>query len=306
MKTIYLHIGVHKTGTTHLQRILLENQPKLQARGYYYPKTGIPSFIFGHHKVAWAVKHGDYIERPFEGVVIDLKGVWEGLIDEIESIDSDHIIISCEYFCLYSQEYIRELKKRLDKYHIKVILCIRKQTDFLKSLYSENVKTGCGESFQNFFHTRKFRCDYAAILRDWESEIGAENIAVQRYSKHCLLKDFFCNVGLADLEIDDLKVSSSKTNVSLSGQLLKALRWMNALCLNVLGIPYAPYRKFLLKPFQGQKTSKLFSKIPSFLLDDEIVTPEVAKAIMDEFAACNEEVASKYFPELQGSLFGDT
>lgn len=40
MKTLYLHIGLHKTGSTSLQSALFENLDILKARGYLLPEAG--------------------------------------------------------------------------------------------------------------------------------------------------------------------------------------------------------------------------------------------------------------------------
>ena len=38
MKTLYLHIGTPKTGTTSLQHFCHDNQQKLAEKGYFYPE----------------------------------------------------------------------------------------------------------------------------------------------------------------------------------------------------------------------------------------------------------------------------
>ena len=40
MKTLYLHIGVHKTGSTSIQDFLFKNANLLENQGYFYPKGG--------------------------------------------------------------------------------------------------------------------------------------------------------------------------------------------------------------------------------------------------------------------------
>ena len=39
-RTLFLHIGSHKTGTTSIQNFLAHNRDLLAARGYGYPVTG--------------------------------------------------------------------------------------------------------------------------------------------------------------------------------------------------------------------------------------------------------------------------
>ena len=49
MKTLYLHVGPHKTGTTLLQKFMLDNTPALAEQGLVYPSNYIK--IFGHHEL---------------------------------------------------------------------------------------------------------------------------------------------------------------------------------------------------------------------------------------------------------------
>ena len=47
MKTLYLHVGPHKTGTTSIQKFMLDNQAILFKSNLVYPKQFVK--IFGHH-----------------------------------------------------------------------------------------------------------------------------------------------------------------------------------------------------------------------------------------------------------------
>lgn len=55
-KSIYIHIGPHKTGTTTLQFSLFLNKDKLKKNGILYPDSGIISAkLPGHHNLAWEI-----------------------------------------------------------------------------------------------------------------------------------------------------------------------------------------------------------------------------------------------------------
>ena len=55
MKTAYIHIGTHKTGSTSIQDFLFKNRTKLRDRGFLYPLSGIsPKNLFGQHHLTAA------------------------------------------------------------------------------------------------------------------------------------------------------------------------------------------------------------------------------------------------------------
>ena len=85
MKTVYLHIGTHRTGSTSIQRFLANVEEALAKRGVIYPKTGRPdtdwSNRYGHHLLHWSLvgKHG---------VSSDLR-FW---FENIESLTEQHSV----------------------------------------------------------------------------------------------------------------------------------------------------------------------------------------------------------------------
>lgn len=82
MKTVYLHIGTHRTGSTSIQRFLANGEEALADRGVIYPKTGRPdtewSNRYGHHLLHWSLvgKNG-----------VSSDQVWRDLQEEIACRD---------------------------------------------------------------------------------------------------------------------------------------------------------------------------------------------------------------------------
>jgi hypothetical protein len=62
---LIVHIGFHKTASTHLQGLMNANHAALAARGIWYdPQSGYPA----HHSVAHALMQGD--SAPFEPMIV--------------------------------------------------------------------------------------------------------------------------------------------------------------------------------------------------------------------------------------------
>jgi len=52
-KTLFVHIGTHKTGTTSIQNFLRNHATSLNECGVFVPKSGTLDENSGHHNIAW-------------------------------------------------------------------------------------------------------------------------------------------------------------------------------------------------------------------------------------------------------------
>ncbi|HEY9888365.1 MAG TPA: hypothetical protein V6D02_08195, partial [Candidatus Obscuribacterales bacterium] len=296
-----------KTGTTSLQKVLGANRQKLLAYGYHYPKVGVPHSTQGHHMLAWAVQGGDSKVEILTGKKFDLRTVWADLLAEIESVDADNIILSTEYLAEFvDTQKIQAIKDYLSSYDVKISICLRRQDQYMLSLYAEAVKAGYGKSFLRFIEESRYLCDYAACIARWEEVFGEGSVSIQVFKKgrgNELLKDFFRQIELTDLDVDTLKFSQKKLNISPPGKLIRFLRWCNFLFKDVLSLPLFVRRNLYLYHLQRGKVMKLFSLLPEFPIDDQIMSEPIAQSIMAEFAPMNEAILARYFPDRQGSLF---
>lgn len=85
-RTLHVHVGAHKTGSTALQEFLRDRTAELSAHGMIVPQTGrLAHDQPGHHPLAWEV-HG---REPDRGLVA-------ALLEEIA--DAPSAVISSEEF----------------------------------------------------------------------------------------------------------------------------------------------------------------------------------------------------------------
>ena len=97
MKTIFLHVGTHKTGTTSIQHFLARNRYELQERGFSYPD--IHMLEDAHHCLGGQLINGVGLsifsggeEFPRDGK--ERSGRWKDLKQYLEHSDYENIIIS--------------------------------------------------------------------------------------------------------------------------------------------------------------------------------------------------------------------
>lgn len=307
MKTVYLHIGTPKTGTTSLQKVLGANRDAMLAHGYYFPKTGILSSTQGHHMLAWAIQGGNRKVEVLRGEKLELDNVWSKLLAEIESVDAENIILSTEYFThLIDHSQIELVRKNLLNYKVKIVLCLRRQDQYMLSSYAEAVKAGYGKSFSKFFEEKRHYCDYLACIKRWEDIFGQGSVLVQLFKKGYgkeTLQEFFDNIGLSNLRINDLKFSDRRLNVTPPGKLIRILCGINFISKEILSLPFSFQKRTYLYYLQQGKVVRLFSRLPDFPISDQIISESTADYIQKEFALINQLIAKRYFPEKGSSLF---
>ena len=134
-KTVFLHIGAHKTGTTSLQRFFREHSDKLGEIGYLYPKSA--GYSFAQHRLAFALKG---MRDPSIGdIPVFDKEIGE-LLREIEGSPQPHVIISSEELFSLGDDAVALLREALKEFTVFVLAVLRRPDELFASLYNQLVK----------------------------------------------------------------------------------------------------------------------------------------------------------------------
>ena len=96
-KTIYIHVGPHKTGTTYIQNILKTNQKILRDNGVLIPRAGMGIKDPAHHNIAWQFGDSKHY-RPGLGGASEIIS---------QSCGFNKIIITSENFSFSKIEFFR-------------------------------------------------------------------------------------------------------------------------------------------------------------------------------------------------------
>jgi hypothetical protein len=157
MRRCFLHIGTHKTGTKSLQTTLDSARESLTTRRFLYPATGIPPGSAGQHNIAWQLRGDSRFTSAF--------GTVEELLAEIDKSDHDVILSSEDFGCAVDsglESFVGKLEQRCE---VEIIIYVRDQVSYARSLYIEMLSHGCNRTFSEFFseviERREFR------WRDW-------------------------------------------------------------------------------------------------------------------------------------------
>lgn len=202
LKTIFLHIGIPKTGSTSIQKMLSDNRGTLRQQGYFYPALG----GFASHYLAYYFGFGakNKISEFNQQKTRDEHNSF--IKDRIHLQINENIILSSEAFSsIRTKEVISklaEIKKFFPGYCFVIIVYLRRQDHFIESSFNQRTKTGYKEyNIYEYADTGNF--DWYEMLSCYSNVFGKENIHVKpfektTFSEHGLYHDFLNNLGITD------------------------------------------------------------------------------------------------------------
>jgi hypothetical protein len=228
-RTIYLHIGMHKTGTTSLQRFLYSNHDVLLRHGFLYPR--LDAAEYAHYQHVTKIRQLESAPERFFAFIDDA----------LRQRADASLLISSEYLdAVRHPDQRRSLVHRLAQLKIsgctvKIIVYLRRQDEFIESLYQSTVrnpKLRGTMTFPEFLHDQSAHLDYLAMLDDWAEEFGAGNLIVRIYAKDRLVNgsvidDFLDILGIRSL--DGFIALAKDANRSYSAGVIEYLRQTNRL-----------------------------------------------------------------------------
>lgn len=198
MPTLYMHTGLHKTGTTSLQKTLFDHQDALRKHGILYPKAGMSKLPnnWGHHDLAYALRNRQTAQQ-----------LWSELRAEADAEGLPNVVISSEELSLLpflsfpGLEPYKLIAKCFEGYDIRLICYLRPQAEMAASLYNHNVKAaGEQDDIVDFLVRCAKRLDYAHYLNVAATVLGADAMIVRRYQKAHMkgdtIEDFAAQIGL--------------------------------------------------------------------------------------------------------------
>ena len=168
MRKLILHVGVHRTATTSIQRFMRANSEVLLDKGYLYPFG-----VARHNAVVARMRYGIL---PVEEFAQDLQRRMDMKWGHVHTaVISDEDISMIEDFSQFAP--------LADYFDVKVVVSLRRQDLWLESWYLQNVKWQWNLSlahltFDEFFEAREefFWIDYATRLAQYEAVFGPGSV----------------------------------------------------------------------------------------------------------------------------------
>lgn len=140
---VYLHIGAMKTGTTFLQRILVQNRETLAAHGYLFPGESWKAQIRAAQDVVRAIPKDPVLRA-------EAQGAWRPLAEEMLGYQGTASIVSMEFLSHGSPDGARAAVESLAPAEVHVILTVRDATAIIPAQWQTSVRSGLTDSWPDF------------------------------------------------------------------------------------------------------------------------------------------------------------
>ena len=326
MTTLYLHIGLPKTGTSSIQWLVSHNYEKLLDQGLLYPLSGRMKdgknchyklsnrLTWQHYKLAAPLRWIKGPESLSDKVLNSYLEKIKVLEDEIAKKSPNKILISDDNFTWLSPESIKWLHDIfLKNYKVKILIYLRRQDDFIISFYTQQTKRRKTiKDICEYIEDFKYLLNYYNLVKPWTETFGKENIIIKPFEKEQFLNnnlrdDFFASINFLAENYDFL--SEKEINVRPNIKTIKIMAFLNKINSKY---PYVFKRKtvdlYFSKVFNrlldgNSKITKLIFKIPDWLISEELMSFQQRIELMKEFEESNQKVAREYLNRPDGKLF---
>lgn len=188
MRELCFHIGLHKTGTTYLQHVLLANRARFAAAGlelapFLHPLEG------NHYPLIRALRAGGFAAPAFDRA-----------LDAIAAAPGERLLVTAEELCATIMPFPERAKAlqaaAARHFRPRVVIALRRQDHLQESVFGQASRTWYAGGIRAF---STYDLDHDARLRAIEAVFGRENVAVTIYRAGGgdVLGDFLAALGVA-------------------------------------------------------------------------------------------------------------
>jgi len=281
-KTLFIHIGLPKTGTTVLQSSFRDLTEQFR-------KENIEFVNFDSY--ARTIRLGKLPECKefFRQINKNLPDTYNLFMSSEFLVGMDSV--SCN---LMSVEKIAQCLKNAtaEFFHVKIILYLRRIDLWIESMYTQFISDGGYLRFNEFLEANNlYEFDYLNLVNAYETVFGQKNMILRIYDKkhlpekNSLLKDFARIIGSKCLyEVDLNSYSEKKSNSGFDS---------NAVGIARLSMPHATRdeQKRIRELLQYASRKIPFQKNAFFSMNERIEYLNKRKKTM-------EQLCKKYFPNM--------
>ncbi len=292
-KTIYLHIGQPKTGTSSIQKYCDINSERLAEMGLIYERMPFVYPRTGKRRNAHFLCTG----VELDGVSVQDR-IKQGLDIVKEQLSRGNVLLTDERLWNYlaPNDYdalhtMLDFAKQNDA-QLKVIVYLRAQDNWIVSLYHQHIRAGrlvpgWDEYINDIPSTTQL--DYKKALDDIAGIVGKENLIVRVYDRNSfpngkIEDDFLTAVGIE--QDKGLKSLKAESNPSLTNNYAEMTRILNRLT-NGEKLSDEEGRIFEFNAIYCSKTYGETAKT-------NLMSPDQKKMLEDRYKEGNEQVNNTY------------
>lgn len=291
-KTIFLHIGMGKTGTTALQEFFWANSKNLAERGIAYPSHG-------------AVSHAHHLLSPHRPPFLTGSWRFEDAAEwapVIDRLGGGKVLLSSELIAWSKPEIVTEFCAELKQwFDVRVVVYVRRQDDLIMAGYNQQIKAGTQRrEIHDIVESQFQRFDYSAKLRPWEEALGKDAIILRPYERTQFHEgdirfDFLHHVFGID-GFTEFELPSGNSNPRLSYGAMEFKRLIN----NVFPDTNESSR---FNPLLLDYSAESDASSTSIYAKQSLLSPGERVDILKRFEAINSALAQEYLGRADGKLF---
>ena len=239
---VYLHVGVPKTGTTHLQEMLWHNRAVLATQGLLYP--GYVHAAHFHAAVDLQRERYDTWVDPMAD------GAWDRLVAHVRQWP-ERSVITTELLTTVNRGQVARVLRSLDFAEVHVICTARDLARQIPSMWQENIRNRRTESYGEFLAA--IRCpepspigdlfwefqDLGRVLATWSRDLPPSRVHVITVPGNGAPPDALWQrfAGLLDVDPRSCEPLAQHDNQSLGAAQTEVLRRINLALPASMGWP---------------------------------------------------------------------
>ena len=177
MPKYIIHIGPMKTGSTYLQRCIVEAAEVLAAHGIYYPRELADE---KHHVVHTPILVAARNETQFEPMRAEFA--------RLNKADHRAILLSNEYFAFLKPPAIDRLRRMIGSDDVRIVYSCRRWSDRIPSMWFQSLFSGGTQTLPEFYaqlisnQTEEQDIDYTIVWQRWADAFGRSALAIFPFS----------------------------------------------------------------------------------------------------------------------------
>ena len=294
-KQLFIHLGIHKTGSTALQFFFAKNRERLKTMGICYPRSKYSHIA--HHNMGWSY---DLETWAVENKIINqLRSPVEEWMDLIgDSREYGKVLLSSETLSSAKSHVVHQIKELLSAHHVKLVIYLRRQDDMASSVLNEVIKDGTWRSIDLL--RVPYNLNYLELVNRWAASFGKENVLIRPYEsrqfyENNIFSDFmYYTFGIHPL--DGFIIPEGNPRPRLSRDALEYKRLINNLLLSRDDV-----NKFTdpLIEFSIKKQEMMIDK------KNHLLSPKERMELLARFSEGNAKIAEFYLGRRDRQLFYD-
>ena len=246
---VHLHLGAMKTGTTHLQELMVANANEMDAAGVLFPLKG------NRYNQTMAVR--DVLNMPGDPVGLKKsRGEWDRTVDRLTGYDGKASIFSMEFLSFAHRPGAKRVVGSFGDADLRLILTVRDSASAIPAQWQQAMQSQRATSWSDFieqirashsepdtwgaktFHRAQ---DVPRMLETWLTQVPPERLTVVTVprpgSPRSLLWERFCEA--VELDPSVAIHEAPRNNESIGAASAELLRRVNE---NLMDVPISDYR----------------------------------------------------------------